>query len=273
MNRLSRTTSAETIAAPQGGAEHVERSAWIYQTILNHRGSIRLNDLARILSVSLPTIRKGVDELARDGLVERSRGMVHVRSHSYMLDGTGLTHLQINDGKIIVGKKAAQLVENGDAFILDCGATATEMAKNLISRQNLRVVTNALNIAMILGSEPTNSVLLTGGVFKPETLAVSGEKSSAFFEGIYANKLFLAVGGISIESGISYPDFIDLHVKRAMISAAEHVYLLADSSKFGVREFALFGAMDKVHAVITDKPLDERFAGWLEDLGIAVIYA
>ena len=81
------------------------------------------------------------------------------------------------------------------------------------------------------------------------------------------------MGGISIEAGISYPDFIDLHVKRAMLSAAEKVYLLADASKFGLREFALFGAMDRVHAVITDKKLEPKFADWLDELGIDVIYA
>ncbi|SEJ13424.1 DeoR/GlpR family DNA-binding transcription regulator [Paraburkholderia diazotrophica] len=60
-------------------------------------------------------------------------------------------------------------------------------------------------------------IMLTGGEFKPETIAVSGEKASAFFEGMFVDKLFLAAGGVSKESGISYPDFIDLHVKRAMI--------------------------------------------------------
>ena len=224
MNKPRRTRIGVTAFSQKARVEHFERSTKLYQQILDH-GSIRLSDLAKSLSVSLPTIRKDLEELTREGLVERSRGMVHLKTHSYMLDGTGLTHLQISEGKVTVGQKAASLVENGDALILDCGATATEMAKNLVVRQNLRVVTNALNIAMILGAEPTNSVLLTGGVFKPETLAVSGEKSSAFFEGIYANKLFLAVGGISIEAGISYPDFIDLHVKRAMLSAAEKVYL------------------------------------------------
>lgn len=271
MIKLTKTRMTTLRPSADGRVEQYTRSTKLYQKLLDN-GSMRLIDLAKSFSVSLPTIRKDIEELTRDGLVERSRGMVHLKTPSYMLDGTGLSHLQISEGKEIVGQKAASLVENGEAIILDCGATATEMAKNLIMRQNLRVVTNALNIAMILGAEPTNSVLLTGGVFKPETLAVSGEKSSAFFEGIYANKLFLAVGGLSIEAGISYPDFIDLHVKRAMLSAAERVYLLADASKFGVREFALFGAMDKVHAVITDKPLEFKYAQWLQELNIEVIY-
>jgi DeoR/GlpR family transcriptional regulator of sugar metabolism len=253
-------------------ADPKNRAAKLYQQILEN-GSVRLTDLAKNLSVSLPTIRKDLEELEREGLVERSHGVVHLKTASLMLDGTGLTHLQVTARKVAVGQKAASLIESGDSIILDCGATATEMAKNLVSRQNLRIVTNALNIAMILGTEPTNNVMLTGGVFRLETLAVSGEKAATFFEGIFANKLFLAVGGISMESGISYPDFIDLHVKRAMLSAAKQVYLLADSAKFGVREFASFGGMDKVHAVITDTQLDREYVHWLDKLKIKILYA
>lgn len=252
--------------------EPSNRGARLYQKILD-QGSMRLTDLAKMFSVSLPTVRKDLEELEREGLVERAHGVVHLKTSSFMMDGTGLSHLQITAGKVAVGQKAAQLIESGDSVILDCGATATEMAKNLVTRQNLRIVTNALNIAMILGAEPTNNVMLTGGVFKPKILAVSGERAATFFEGIYAHKLFLAVGGISMESGISYPDFIDLHVKRAMLAAAERVYLLADSAKFGTREFALFGGMDRVHAVVTDRQLEPRYIKWLEKLNIEIIFA
>ncbi len=264
--------SGEPGAVRDARMEQRGRSEKLYQTILE-RGSVRIVDLAREFQVSLPTVRKDIEDLEREGLVERSRGMAHLKTASYMIDGTGLGHLQNNQEKILVGKMAATLIENGDAVILDCGATATEMAKNLVHRQNLRVVTNALNIAMILGGEPTNQVMMTGGLFKPETLAVSGEKASAFFEGIFADKLFLAVGGVSIEAGISYPDFIDLHVKKAMIDAARKTYLLADSSKFGIRQFATFGSMDRIDAVITDRNLDKKYVGWLKDLGIDIIYA
>lgn len=76
-----------------------------------------------------------------------------------------------------------------------------------------------------------------------------------------------------MESGISYPDFIDLHVKRAMIDAAKTVYLLADSKKFGKREFATFGAMDQIDYLITDEGLDAEFADWITGLGIKILYA
>jgi len=236
---------------------------------------VKLSDLSAEFGVSMPTIRKDIDELQRLGRVERVHGNVRLRPEA--AQGARRTPaesvLPTSRQKAQIGKKASTLIENGDAVILDCGATTTELAKNLLERQNLRIVTNALNIAILLGAEPTNRVMLTGGIFKPETIAVSGEKASAFFEGMFVDKLFLAAGGVSIESGISYPDFIDLHVKRAMIDAAKTVYLLADSKKFGKREFATFGAMDRVDYLITDKGLDGEFAAWVASLGIEIIYA
>lgn len=237
---------------------------------------VKLSELSSEFGVSMPTIRKDIDELQKQGRVERVHGNVRLVTSEagpkrHFVDRANV--LPTSPEKALIGRMAASLVKNGDSIILDCGATTTELAKNLLDRQNLRIVTNALNIAIILGAEPTNRIMLTGGEFKPETIAVSGEKASAFFQGMFVDKLFLAAGGVSKESGISYPDFIDLHVKRAMIDAAKTVYLLADSGKFGKREFAAFGAMDRIDYLVTDGGLTEDFAKWLGDNGTQIIYA
>lgn len=237
---------------------------------------VKLSELSSEFGVSMPTIRKDIDELQRHGRVERVHGNVRLRTAPPEPARRVVDHAHIlptSPEKALIGRKAASLIANGDSIILDCGATTTELAHNLIDRQNLRIVTNALNIAILLGAEPTNRVMLTGGEFKPETIAVSGEKASTFFEGMFVDKLFLATGGVSKESGLSYPDFIDLHVKRAMIDAAKTVYLLADSKKFGKREFAAFGAMDRIDYLVTDEGLGEDYAKWLAANGTQIIYA
>ncbi|MGH8783234.1 DeoR/GlpR family DNA-binding transcription regulator [Paraburkholderia sp.] len=237
---------------------------------------VKLSELSSEFGVSMPTIRKDVDELQRHGRVERVHGNVRLKTEAPESVRRGYDSANIlptSPEKALIGRRAASFIENGESIILDCGATTTELAMNLLDRQNLRIVTNALNIAILLGAEPTNRVMLTGGEFKPETIAVSGEKASTFFEGMFVDKLFLAAGGVSMESGISYPDFIDLHVKRAMIDAAKTVYLLADSKKFGRREFAAFGAMDRIDFLVTDEGLSEEFARWLTGNGTRIIYA
>jgi DeoR/GlpR family transcriptional regulator of sugar metabolism len=122
---------------------------------------------------------------------------------------------------------APNLVADGETLILDAGTTTTEIATRLIGRKNLTVITNALNIAVVLGTVPGFAVHMPGGQFKAPTLSLSGDKSVEYFRNIFAGKLFLATAGVGLDSGLTYPSFADLQLKEAMIKAASHVYLVA----------------------------------------------
>ena len=93
---------------------------------------------------------------------------------------------------------------------------------------------------------------MPAGQFKAPTLSLSGEKSVEFFVGLYAQKLFLATAGVSFDVGLTYPAIGDIYVKRAMVKAASHVYLLADSTKIGRVSFSALGGVEMVHTLITD---------------------
>lgn len=158
----------------------------------------------------------------------------------------------------MIGRTAASLIENGEVIILDSGSTTTEIAKNLQTRKNLTVITNALNIAIMLGSVQGIEVIMTGGEFKPPTLSLTGQKAADFFSDIHVDKLFLATAGISLKAGLTYPSISDLVVKKAMIDAAETVYLVADSSKIRNPSFASLGALSLINYIITDPYIKEE---------------
>ena len=159
------------------------------------------------------------------------------------------------------------------SIIIDSGSTTTTLANNLVSRQGLNVVTNALNIALLLGANPTNTVHMPAGQFKAPTLSLSGEKSGEFFEGIFVETLFLATAGISFEAGLTYPALGDIYVKKAMIKAASKVVLLADSSKIGRTSFSSLGPVSLVHTLITDSGITSADRARFETLGITVMIA
>jgi DeoR/GlpR family transcriptional regulator of sugar metabolism len=110
----------------------------------------------------------------------------------------------------------------------------------------------------MLGSEPSINVIMTGGEFKAPTLSLTGEKAAAFFHDLHVDKLFLATAGISLKAGLTYPSISDLVVKKAMIDAADKVYLLADSTKIGKSALASLGALALVDYLITDDGLNEK---------------
>jgi DeoR/GlpR family transcriptional regulator of sugar metabolism len=149
-----------------------------------------------------------------------------------------------------------EFINDGDTIILDSGSTTTEIAKKLRGRRNLTVITNALNIALMLGAETGIEVIMTGGEFKPPTLSLTGQKAADFFNGINVQKLFLATAGLSLKSGLTYPSISDLVVKKAMIDAAETTYVVADSSKFSKSAFASLGALSLIHYIVTNSDLE-----------------
>ncbi len=241
--------------------------------LLREDGSAKVINLAKIFKVSEVTIRQDLEKLEQDGFIEREHGGAFLKNVENSVKSFTILNQDNIEQKQIIGKKAAELIESGETIILDSGSTTTEIAKNLIGRKGITVITNALNIALILGAEPGIEVIVTGGEFKPPTLSLTGQKAATFFEDIHVDKLFLATAGISLKSGLTYPSISDIVVKKAMIDAAEIVYLVADSSKIGKNAFASLGALSLVGYIITDALIDQKKAKILREHEIEIIIA
>lgn len=240
---------------------------------IQEEGAARVRDLAGAFQVSEATIRQDLERLEAEGLITREHGGAYLNS-SVSPAGTMVLHHQDNmDKKTRIGALAASLVGNGETLILDAGTTTTEVAIRLVNRKNLTVITNALNIAIILGAVPGFAVHMPGGQFKVPTLSLSGDKSVEYFRNIFAGKLFLATAGVSLESGLTYPSFADLQLKEAMIKAASHVYLVADSSKINKSSFTRLASLEVVQTFITDDGISDADAKAFEARGINLLVA
>jgi len=240
---------------------------------LQEEGSARVRDLSSAFGVSEATIRQDLERLEADGNITREHGGAYLKSIPQQVQSMTLQHVENMDKKHAIGLAAAALVSNNDTLIIDSGTTTTKFAENLKIRQDLNIITNALNIALILGAIPTNTVHMPAGQFKAPTLSLSGEKSVEFFVGIYAPKLFLATAGVSFDVGLTYPAIGDIYVKRAMVKAASHVYLLADSTKIGRVSFSALGGVELVHTLITDDGITDEDRTKFEKRGVEVIVA
>lgn len=241
--------------------------------LLKEDGSAKVIKLAKIFKVSEVTIRQDLEKLEKDGFIKREHGGAFLKNVENSVKSFTLLNQDNIEKKQSIGKRAAELIEMGETIILDSGSTTTEIARNLIGRKGITVITNALNIAMMLGAEPGIEVVVTGGEFKPPTLSLTGQKAAAFFEDINVHKLFLATAGISLRSGLTYPSLSDIVVKKAMIDASDITYLVADSTKIGKNAFASLGALSLIDYIITDTGVDEKRAQILRDHDIEFIIA
>jgi DeoR/GlpR family transcriptional regulator of sugar metabolism len=241
--------------------------------LLQEEGSARVRELGLLFKVSEPTIRQDLERLEEQGFVTRVHGGAFLRSVSQQVSALTLQHLDHLEQKAAIARRAAEVVAPGERIILDSGSTMTELARCLAAVDNLTVVTNALNIALVLGANPSCQLMVTGGEFKAPTLSLTGEKAALFFQNLFVDKLFLATGGISPAFELTYPGFNDIPVKQAMLQVARETYLLADSSKFGKASFASLGSMRCVQYLITDDRIDPDTAARIRALGVQVIIA
>lgn len=240
---------------------------------IEEEGSARVRELSAAFEVSEATIRQDLERLEREGHITREHGGAFLNTMTTQAGGMVLHHQENMDRKRRIGAAAAALVKDDETLILDAGTTTTEVATRLTDRRNLTVITNALNIAVILGSIPGNTAHMPGGQFKAPTLSLSGDKSVEYFRNIFAGKLFLATAGVALDAGLTYPSFADLQLKEAMIKAASHVYLVADSTKINRSSFTRLGALELVHSFITDDGISDADAAAFEARGIEVIIA
>lgn len=241
--------------------------------LIREDGSAKVIKLSKIFKVSEVTIRQDLEKLEQEGFILREHGGAYLKNVEDSVKSITLLNQENLEKKQIIGKKAAELIESGETIILDSGSTTTEVAKNLMGRKGLTVITNALNIALILGAEPGIELIVTGGEFKPPTLSLTGQKAADFFEDIHVDKLFLATAGISLRSGLTYPSLSDIVVKKAMIDAADTTYLVADSTKIGKNSFASLGALSLIDYIITDPEIASDHLQLFKDHEIEIIIA
>jgi len=240
---------------------------------LKEDGSAKVAELAKLFKVTEVTVRQDLEKLENQGLIIREHGGAFLKDIESHVKNFSLFNQENLDKKGIIADKCLEFIESGDTIILDSGSTTTEIAKKLKGYKNLRVITNALNIALMLGTEPGIEVIMTGGEFKPPTLSLTGQKAADFFTGLNVTKLFLATAGISLKSGLTYPSISDLVVKKAMINAADTTYLVADSSKIGKSSFASLGALSLIDYIITDSGIEEKDKEIFKQNEIEVILA
>ena len=241
--------------------------------LIREDGHAKVVQLSKIFKVTEVTIRQDLEKLEKDGFVEREHGGAYLKNIGLNVKNIALLNQDNLLEKAIIGRKALEYINDGDTIILDSGSTTTEIAKLINNFKNLTVITNSLNIALILGGVPEINLVVTGGEFKAPTLSLTGQKAADFFDGLHVDKLFLATAGITLKSGLTYPSISDIVVKRAMIESANEVYLVADSSKIGKSAFASLGALSLIDFLITDSKIREADSKMLQDNDIKIIIA
>jgi DeoR family transcriptional regulator of aga operon len=236
---------------------------------LSAHGSVSVADLASELAVSPATIRRDLELLDDQRLLTRTHGGAVAQGVLYELPLRYKT-ARHQEEKRRIALEAASRVADGEAVGLTGGTTTTEVARVLVERQRLTVVTNALNIASELAIRPNLKLVVTGGWARSESYELVGPLAEQALAGLNLDTVFLGVDGVSFEAGLMTHHEVEAHTNLALMERARRTVVVADSSKIGRTAFARICAIERVHELITDTDADAAALAGIREAGVTV---
>jgi DeoR/GlpR family transcriptional regulator of sugar metabolism len=238
--------------------------------LLHKEPRLRVPEIADTLGVSQGTVRNDLNALAEEKSIIRVRGGAVIPADNTLTNSsTFATRASANEeAKNSIGREAASLVEDGDAILLDASSTVYHMGAFLASRNKLRVVTNGIEIARLLALNPTNMVILIGGIMRHGTESVIGPWSERFLENMCTKTAFISCSGFTPEAGMSEIDMYESQFRKTAISCTNRVVGLIDSSKFGKVDLTPSVHTSQISLVLTDDNLSKEWEARLKESGV-----
>ncbi len=252
------------------------RLANIIHLLQEHSGDLSVRDLSQTLNVSDMTIRRDLDILQEQNLIERSHGrasLCQLPSNAIIQNIEKNYALPIesqknNDKKIQIGKFASSLVEEGSIIAVDSGSTVDYMIDYIPQDYRLTIACCNLNVVQKLWNHPNINLLLSGGRFHRRDLMFESIEGINFLRTIRTNKVFLSASGVHEKLGLTCALSYEVISKQTLLQSAMQKILLVDSSKFGTVKTVYFANLSDIDVIITDKGISPEWIDIITDLNI-----
>lgn len=230
-------------------------------------GAVRVSELVEALGVSDMTVRRDIERLDSEGLLERVHGGA-LALLTRASDEPGFTAKSslMTAEKHAIALAAARLLAPGATIGISAGTTTYEFARVIRNMPPLTVVTNSIPVAQLLheSSSSSHDVVLTGGVRTPSD-ALVGPVAVGSLQDLHVDRLFLGAHGIDASAGLTTPNLVEAETNRALVRASRSVCVLADHTKVGIVGLSTFLQLREVDTLITDAGMPARSRSLLEE--------
>jgi DeoR family transcriptional regulator of aga operon len=242
--------------------------------LLQERAQVGVAELAQKFAVSAVTIRADLAALDDIGALVRVHGGALPRQESDELP-IDIKQSMHRAEKMRIAAVAVAHIHDGETVILDSGTTTAEIARLIrgLKFESLNVITNALNIAVLLASAPFINLVIPGGVLRRRSWSLSGPPAENAIRDLQADTLFLGVDSLDPAVGLMTPHVLEAQLNAQMIRIARKVIAVTDSSKLLRRNLSVISPVDAVDLLITDKGADARAIEAIRARGVEVVLA
>lgn len=227
--------------------------------LLNEKKSISVNEISESLGVSKPTIRTDFDYIAANNKnIERTHGGLMVLT----IDRRITKYDERKQANIIqkkaIAKEAFNHIENKTTLLMDSSSTCYALAELLMtSSLQVTVITDGLNTASLLKDNPNLTVILLGGLLKPNSNTAQDEFENGVFNYFDIDIYFFSASSVSLNSGFTDYNLYEIKSKKVYIKKSRKAIALIDSSKFGDPSNSKFATLEDVDIMITDTNIDD----------------
>jgi len=249
--------------------------------LLLRDGKASVDDLTATLGTSPASVRRDLIRLEKQGLVHRTHGGAMLANggqavyEPFRFDAS----FQVREDRFATEKQriaraAAAIIQENETIGLAAGTTTTLLARQLLHRKNLNIITNAVNIGMALSSSTRLQTTLTGGSMRwAGAFSLVGPAAIEALSLVIMDRLFLGATGVHPERGVTVIQPDEAAVFRAMARQSRQVIIVADSSKLGLISPAVVCPPQEIDLLITDDGISSDLAQAFAASGIKVLTA
>lgn len=250
-------------------------------SILKKSNGASVKELASEFDVSEMTIRRDLKELEEKNIIDNFYGaavfnprednpITFTDKNEFNYTISENSHL-MDFEKNKIGKKAVEMIQEGDVVAIDVGTTTEKLTQNIPTDLDFTAVIFSTNNLIHLLARPNVKIVMPGGEFHRDTGMFESSEGLAIIENTRTTKLFLSAAGIHERLGITCAYSYEVAIKKSVIKNSLEVILLADSSKFSNISPAFICNLDCVDKVITDSLINEKWVKLLKEKGIELI--
>jgi DeoR family glycerol-3-phosphate regulon repressor len=243
------------------------------QTLIVQRaqadGFVSIDGLAKAFDVTPQTIRRDINTLCDEGVLQRHHGGASLPSSATNIDYNSRRRL-LPVEKERIGELVARHIPDGCSLFINLGTTTEAVARALVNHRGLRIITNNVNVAVLLSQVEDFEITVAGGRLRPRDLGVVGEATVDFINQFKVDFGIIGISGIDQDGTLLDFDFREVKVAQAIVANARQVFLATDHTKFGRPAMVKLAHISVLDALFTDNAPPRPFLDMLARERVAV---
>lgn len=221
--------------------------------LVRSNGFMSIEELSRRFALTQQTMRRDINRISAKGLVQRHHGGAGIISSVENLAYPERKIISLQEKKNIA-RLVAQTVPSKASLFINIGTTTEEVAKALLQHSSLRVITNNLNVAVILCANESFEITLAGGRLRNRDRAVTGQSAIDYIRQFKVDFGIIGISGIDQDGSLLDYDYQEVRVARAIMDNSRQVFLVTDHTKFSRNAVVRLGNITEISALFTDRP-------------------